>query len=79
MTIINDDARIVNKLDASLTDDSRVIIFDHHMFIVQATECFLSRKRLQPHSLERIARDKHPSLLQKFENYELKKFYKTDP
>ncbi len=37
MTIVNDDARIINKLDASLTDDSRVIIYDHHMFIVEAT------------------------------------------
>ncbi len=38
MTIVNDDTRIVNKLDASLTDDSRVIIYDRQMFIVQATD-----------------------------------------
>ncbi len=37
MTIVNDDSRVVNKLEASLTDDDRVIIYDHHMFIVQAT------------------------------------------
>jgi hypothetical protein len=37
MTIINDDDRIVNKLDASFTDDARVVIYDRHMFIVQAT------------------------------------------
>ncbi len=37
MTIINDDAIVVNKLEASLTDDARVIIYYHHMFIVQAT------------------------------------------
>jgi hypothetical protein len=37
MTIVNDDARIVNKLDATLTDDARVIIYNRHMFIVQAT------------------------------------------
>ena len=37
MTIINDDSRVVNKLEASLTDDARVIIYDRHMFIVQAT------------------------------------------
>ncbi len=37
MTIVNDNASIINKLDASLTDDSRVIIYDRHMFIVQAT------------------------------------------
>ncbi len=36
MTIVNDDARIVNKLAASLTDDARVIIYDRHTFIVQA-------------------------------------------
>jgi len=39
VTIINDNARIINKLDASLTEDARVIIYDHHMFIVQATGC----------------------------------------
>ncbi len=37
MTIVNDDSRFVNKLEASLTDDARVIIYDHQMFIVQAT------------------------------------------
>ncbi len=37
--IINDDARIINKLDASLTDDARVVIYDRPMFIVQATAC----------------------------------------
>ncbi len=37
MTIVNDDSRVVNKLEASLTDDARVIIYDHHMFIAQAT------------------------------------------
>jgi hypothetical protein len=37
MTIINDDSRVVNKLEASFTDDARVIIYDRHMFIVQAT------------------------------------------
>jgi len=33
MTIVN----VVNKLEASLTDDARVVIYDRHMFIVQAT------------------------------------------
>jgi hypothetical protein len=37
MMIINDDSGIVNRLEASLTDDARVIIYDCHMFIVQAT------------------------------------------
>jgi hypothetical protein len=30
MTIVNDDARVINKLEASLTDDARVIIYDLH-------------------------------------------------
>jgi hypothetical protein len=34
--IVNDDSRVVNKLEASLTDDARVVIYNHHMFIVQA-------------------------------------------
>jgi hypothetical protein len=37
MTIVNDDSRVVSKLETSLTDDARVVIYDHHMFIVQAT------------------------------------------
>jgi hypothetical protein len=26
MTIVNDDSRVINKLEASLTDDARVVI-----------------------------------------------------
>jgi hypothetical protein len=37
MMIVNDDSRVVNKLEASLTEDARVIIYDHHMFLGQAT------------------------------------------
>ncbi len=37
ITIINDDSRVVDKLETSLTDDTTVIIYDHYMFIVQAT------------------------------------------
>ncbi len=37
MTSINDDSRVINKLEASLIDDTRVVIYDRHMFIVQAT------------------------------------------
>ncbi len=37
MMIVNDDSRAINKLEVSLTDDARVVIYDHHMFIVQAT------------------------------------------
>ncbi len=38
MTIINDDSRVVNKPEASFTDDARVVIYNHHMFIVQTTD-----------------------------------------
>jgi hypothetical protein len=42
MMIVNDDSRVINKLEASLTDDARVVIYDHHMFIVQATDMYMS-------------------------------------
>ena len=38
VTIVNDASSGVNKLKASLNDNARVIIYDRHMFIVQATE-----------------------------------------
>ncbi len=38
MTIIDDGYSIINKLEASLTDHARVVIYDRHMFIVEATE-----------------------------------------
>jgi hypothetical protein len=45
--IVNDDSRIINKLEPSLTDDARVIIYDcHHMFIVQATGLVYSQNLL---------------------------------
>jgi hypothetical protein len=33
MMIVNDDSRVVNKLEASLTDNARVVIYNRHMFI----------------------------------------------
>ncbi len=38
MTIVNDNSGVINKLEASLTDDARLIIYDCQMFIVQATD-----------------------------------------
>jgi hypothetical protein len=38
MTIINYASSIINKIEGLLTDDARVIIYDCHVFIVQATE-----------------------------------------
>jgi hypothetical protein len=37
-TILNYASSIVNKLEALLTGDSRVVIYDCHVFIVHATE-----------------------------------------
>ncbi len=37
MTIVNDDSRVITKIETSLTDEARVVIYDRHMFIVQAT------------------------------------------
>jgi hypothetical protein len=37
VTIVNYASIGTNKLRASLTDDARVIIYNRHMFIVQAT------------------------------------------
>ncbi len=34
--IVNDDSSITNKLENSLIDDARVVIYDCHRFIVQA-------------------------------------------
>ncbi len=35
--LINYTSSIVNKLEALLTDDTRAVIYDRHVFIVQAT------------------------------------------
>ena len=36
-TIVNYTSSIVNKLEALLTDDAKVVIYDRHVFIVHAT------------------------------------------
>ncbi len=36
--IVNDDSGVVTKLETLFTDDARVVIYNCHMFIVQATE-----------------------------------------
>jgi hypothetical protein len=35
--ITNDDSREINKLETSLIDDATFLIYDCHMFILQAT------------------------------------------
>jgi len=37
ITIVNYDSSIVHKFEASLTDNARVFIYDHQMFIVHVT------------------------------------------
>ncbi len=38
ITIVNDDCSIVNKWRVSLADDTRVVIYDRNVFIIQATD-----------------------------------------
>jgi len=38
VTIVNYASSSINTLKASLNDNARVIIYDHHMFIAQATD-----------------------------------------
>ncbi len=45
VTIVNEDSSIINKFEASLTHETRVIIYDHHMFTVQATGHLLAIKK----------------------------------
>jgi hypothetical protein len=40
MMIVNDDSRVINKLETSLTDEARVVIYDRHVFIAQATDFY---------------------------------------
>ncbi len=37
MMFVNDDSRAINKFETSRTDNTRVVFYDHHMLIVQAT------------------------------------------
>jgi len=40
ITIVNDDSSIISKLETSLIDDAKVVIYDRNMFIVQSTGVF---------------------------------------
>ncbi len=40
MIIVNDDSRVVNKLETSL-NDAGVVIYDSHLFIVQAVKVLI--------------------------------------
>jgi hypothetical protein len=37
---------VINKFEASLTDDARVIIYERHMFMVQATGIVNAQKSI---------------------------------
>jgi hypothetical protein len=56
MAIVNDDSKVINKLEASLTDNARVIIYERHMFIVQSTgqKCLTMKNTLAYHDTELI-------------------------
>jgi len=40
VTIVNDDSSIIGKWSFKLIDDHRVVIYDRHRFIIQATGAF---------------------------------------
>jgi hypothetical protein len=73
--IVNDDARVVNKVEASHTDDARVVIYEHHMFKVQATGYvfttlhLIRNLRIGPISWGVRLLGKHSSLLDSFLSY----------
>ncbi len=49
MTIVNSNSRVVNRLETSLTDDAKVVIYDRHMYIVQATGLIFAIKLSENH------------------------------
>jgi hypothetical protein len=65
MPIVKDDSSIVSKWSSKLIDNARVIIYDHHMFIVQATNVKTFTLLLLKNKLERLplASTSYPSLL----------------
>ncbi len=66
--IVNDDSSVINKLATSLIDDPRVIIYDCHTFIVQAT--------VEPHSLYDL--NFHAVLMHSFQKVFFKGLYCVD-
>ncbi len=38
MTIVNDDSSIISKWSSKLIDDAKGVIYNHCMFIIQATD-----------------------------------------
>ncbi len=48
-TIINYTSSNVNKLEALITDDARAVIYNRHVFIVQATDVSYLLHAVAPH------------------------------
>jgi len=48
ISIVNDDSGIVNELETSLIGDARVVIYDRHMFTVQATGVLVHGSPFKP-------------------------------
>jgi hypothetical protein len=73
MTIVNYASSVVNKLKALLTDHARVIIYDRHVFIVQATGFVMLAEVCRCYKyltrVEETDRYKHSSLLRHRINY----------
>ncbi len=45
VTIVNDDSSIISKWSFKLSDDPRVVIYDCHTFIIQATDGWILVRR----------------------------------
>ena len=57
--IVNYASSVVNKLKALLTDDARVVSYDRHVFIVQATVLYGDSKRTLASSSKLLVKTKN--------------------
>ncbi len=79
MTIVNDDSSIISVLSFFLIDDARGIIYDRHMFIIEATRAYqVEHEKGTPfrwapsrshRHYTRLGKDKQSSLIETFVNY----------
>ncbi len=53
-----DDSRVTLQIVASLTDNSRGVIYDQNMFVVQATDCQIANNLLNCYSREALLKGK---------------------
>ena len=59
MTIVNDDSRVISNQSFKLSDDPRVVIYDRHRVIIQAT----GRSNTCKYD-NNLRKCEHPTLLQ---------------